>query len=311
MNRQHIEVIGVDHGWSGMKTVSQVFTTGVKEITTEPAFFNNVVELNGSYYMVGGKRLEVRDLKVENDNFYILTLAAVAKELNRRGMRNANILLSVGLPLTRFGAEKQDFIDYLSKKQEVVFRFDNQQYRIKIARVSVFPQCYAAVVDRMRTLPKRVVVVDIGSWTIDIMPIINSAPNEAECITIREGLIKCMRKINEECMRQHGREILEEDIQEIMRNGKHVKLPEKYLDIVTDCLRTYADKVYNILLEHGYNLEVTEIVFVGGGATIMKRFGNYEGNNIQYMEDVKANAKGYEYLGRFYLSTHKKEFGLG
>lgn len=311
MNRQHIEVIGVDHGWSGMKTVSQVFTTGVKEITTEPAFFNNVVELNGSYYMVGGKRLEVRDLKVENDNFYILTLAAVAKELNRRGMRNANILLSVGLPLTRFGAEKQDFIDYLSKKQEVVFRFDNKQYRIKIARVSVFPQCYAAVVDRMRTLPKRVVVVDIGSWTIDIMPIINSAPNEAECITIREGLIKCMRKINEECMRQHGREILEEDIQEIMRNGKHVKLPEKYLDIVTDCLRTYADKVYNILLEHGYNLEVTEIVFVGGGATIMKRFGNYEGNNIQYMEDVKANAKGYEYLGRLYLSTHKKEFGLG
>lgn len=90
---KHIEVIGIDHGWSGMKTVSQVFTTGVKEITTEPAFFNNVVEYNGSYYKVGGRRLEVRDLKVENDNFYLLTLAAVAKELNRRGMRNANVLL--------------------------------------------------------------------------------------------------------------------------------------------------------------------------------------------------------------------------
>lgn len=310
MNR-HIEVIGIDHGWSGMKTVSQIFTTGVKEITTEPAFFNNVVEYHGSYYMVGGKRLEVRDLKVENDNFYILTLAAVAKELNRRGMRNANILLSVGLPLTRFGAEKQGFIDYLSKEKEVVFRFDNEQYRIKIARVSVFPQCYAAVADRIRSLPKRVVVVDIGSWTIDIMPIENSAPNEAECITIREGLIKCMRKINEECMRQHGRELSEEDMQEIMRNGKHEKLPKKYLSIVENCLRAYADKVYNILLEHGYNLEVTEIVFVGGGAAVMKRFGNYGGKNIQYMEDVKANAKGYEYLGKIYLSTHKKEFGLG
>lgn len=186
---KHIEVIGIDHGWSGMKTVSQVFTTGVKEITTEPAFFNNVVEYNGSYYKVG-RRLEVRDLKVENDNFYLLTLAAVAKELNRRGMRNANVLLSVGLPLTRFGAEKQDFIDYLSRNKEVTFRFDNEQYRMNIARVSVFPQCYAAVADRMKTLPKRVVVVDIGSWTIDIMPIEDSAPNEAECITIREGLIR-------------------------------------------------------------------------------------------------------------------------
>ena len=48
MMDKHVEVIGVDHGWSGMKTVSQVFTTGVKEITTEPAFFNNVVEFNGS-----------------------------------------------------------------------------------------------------------------------------------------------------------------------------------------------------------------------------------------------------------------------
>ena len=282
---KHIEVIGIDHGWSGMKTVSQVFTTGVKEITTEPAFYNNVVEYNGSYYKVGGRRLEVRDLKVENDNFYLLALAAVA--------------------------EKQDFIDYLSRNKEVTFRFDNEQYRMNIARVSVFPQCYAAVADRMKTLPKRVVVVDIGSWTIDIMPIEDSAPNEAECITIRERLIKCMRTINEECMRQYGRELSEEDIQEVMRNGKNDKLPQKYMTIVEDALRAYVEKVYNILLEHGYTLDVTEIVFVGGGATVLKRYGSYEGNNIQYIEDVKANAKGYEYLGKLYLSTHKKEFGLG
>ena len=78
-----------------------------------------------------------------------------------------------------------------------------------------------------------------------------------------------------------------------------------------ECLRAYADKVYNILLGHGYDWEVTEIVFVGGGAGVVKCYGNYTGENIQYIEDVKANAKGYEYLGRLYLSTHKKEFGLG
>ena len=38
-----------------MKTATQVFTTGVKEITTEPAFFDNVVEFGGVYYKVGGK----------------------------------------------------------------------------------------------------------------------------------------------------------------------------------------------------------------------------------------------------------------
>ncbi len=303
---KHIEVIGIDHGWSNMKTVSQVFTTGVKEISTEPAFFDNVVEWNGVYYKVGGKRLEVRDTKVENDNFYLLTLASVAKELNRRGMRNTNVLLSVGLPLTRFGAEKQDFIDYLARKKEVSFQFEKEKYHINIARVSVFPQCYAAIADRIKTLPESAVIVDIGSWTIDILPICQSYPDEPECITIPQGLIRCMREINEECVRQIGQELDESVIQEIMAGGKG-KLPERYMEIVEDCIRKFVQKVYNILKEHGYNLDVTPIVFVGGGATVMKLFGNPTGANIQYIEDVKANAKGYEYLGKVFLSANRKK----
>ena len=41
-----LEVIGIDHGWSMMKTISQVFVTGVKEITTTPALFGDVLEHN-------------------------------------------------------------------------------------------------------------------------------------------------------------------------------------------------------------------------------------------------------------------------
>jgi len=302
---KHIEVIGIDHGWSNMKTVSKVFTTGVKEITTEPAFYDNVLEWNGSYYKVGGKRLEVRDTKVENDNFYTLTLAAIAKELNRRGMRNGNVLLSVGLPLTRFGAEKQDFIQYLARDREVSFRFEKEKYGIRIARVSVFPQCYAAVADRIRSLSERSVIVDIGSWTIDIMPVCQYYPDESECATIPQGLICCMREINEECVRQIGKELDENMIQEVMAGGKR-KLPEPYMEIVKSSLGKFAERVYNMLKEHGYNLDVTPIVFVGGGATVMKLFGNLSSRNVQYIEDIRANAKGYEYLGKAYLTANRK-----
>jgi len=41
---------------------------------------------------------------------------------------------------------------------------------------------------------------------------------------------------------------------------------------------------------------VTPIVFVGGGASVMKKFGTQKGANIQYIEDICANAKGYEIL---------------
>ena len=94
-----IEVIGIDHGWSNIKTSSQVFVTGVKEITTEPALFNGVLEYKGRYYKVGGNRQEVKSTKTEDDTFYFLTLAAVAKELRRRGLCEAKVFLAVGLLL--------------------------------------------------------------------------------------------------------------------------------------------------------------------------------------------------------------------
>jgi len=300
---KRIEIIGIDHGWSNMKTAAQVFTTGVKEITTEPAFFDNVVEFGGVYYKVGGKRLEVRDCKVENESFYILTLAALANELCRRGKREADVLLSVGLPLTRFGAEKQEFISYLSRNKEVTFRFEKKRYKAKIARVSVFPQCYAAVADRIAVLPARVVVVDIGSWTVDIMPVMDGRPQEQECVTSPQGLIRCMREINEECVRQLGQELEESAVQQVIA-GKS-SLPENYMAVVQGHLEGFAEKIYHIIKEHGYNLDVTPIVFVGGGASVMKKFGTQKGANIQYIEDICANAKGYEHLGKVFLSAMK------
>ena len=56
-----LEVIGIDHGWSMMKTISQVFVTGVKEITTTPALFGDVLEYEGKFYKVGTVRQEVKD----------------------------------------------------------------------------------------------------------------------------------------------------------------------------------------------------------------------------------------------------------
>ena len=90
-----LEVIGIDHGWSMMKTIFQVFVTGVKEITTSPALFGDVLEYEGKFYKVGTVRQEVKDTKVEDDSFYLLTLAAVAKELKRRGLAEAKVFLAV------------------------------------------------------------------------------------------------------------------------------------------------------------------------------------------------------------------------
>ena len=191
-------VIAIDHGWSNMKTVHETFTSGIREITTEPALFENVLEKDGKYYKVGSERLKVKDSKVEDDNYYLLSLAATAKELERLGKRTANVYWAVGLPLTRFGKEKEAFIKYLNQNREVTFKYEKKQYHITIERISVYPQCFAAVASQISEFPAKVLVVDIGSWTVDLMPIINQSPDESVCVTKNSGIITCIQQINKE-----------------------------------------------------------------------------------------------------------------
>ena len=53
----------------------------------------------------------------------------------------------------------------------------------------------------------------------------------------------------------------------------------------------------------GYNMELTPIIFVGGGAGVMKRYGDLHQSNITYIEDICANAKGYATLASGYLKV--------
>lgn len=43
------------------------------------------------------------------------------------------------------------------------------------------------------------------------------------------------------------------------------------------------------------------VYFVGGGAIVMRNFGKYQQNNIHYVLDVRANAKGFETMARIAL----------
>ena len=127
-------------------------------------------------------------------------------------------------------------------------------YHIEIDDVAVFPQCYAAVVDKIPTMAKKTLIVDIGSWTIDIMPVINKSPDESKCVTIPKGLITCMRSINEQCVRQLNGEVDESEIQNIMRYGRS-DIDDEYFAIIKAEIEDFVDKVYNSIREFGYNLK--------------------------------------------------------
>lgn len=285
----NIEVIGIDHGWSQMKTSNTCFNTSIKELANAPAFHDNVLEYDDRYFAVGEERLEVLDSKVENENFYLLTLVAMAKELEIRGKSEADVVLAVGLPLTRFSAERKPFIDYLSQNRDVVFGFEQKLYTIHILNVLVYPQCYAAVAGMLPAFGKKALVIDVGSWTVDSMLIVNKKPDNSKCDTQNEGLIKCMRAINRVAIQVKNRKIDEAEIQEYMKTGK-TELPKDFKEIMDQQIQDFVDKVYRYQTECGYSLDMVPVYFVGGGAVVMRNFGRYQQSNIHYVLEPTTEA---------------------
>ncbi|HIU66523.1 MAG TPA: hypothetical protein IAC64_03410, partial [Candidatus Caccomorpha excrementavium] len=61
----------------------------------------------GSYYKVGEGRLAMKDEKTEDDDYFILTLVAIAEELKINGLHHHNnVVIAAGTPFGRIGKEK-------------------------------------------------------------------------------------------------------------------------------------------------------------------------------------------------------------
>ena len=76
--------IGVDHGYAAMKTAHCSFPSGLAEYEHEPYTQKNVLCYDGKYYVVGSGRQPLQKDKTADENYYLLTLAAIAKEIAYR-----------------------------------------------------------------------------------------------------------------------------------------------------------------------------------------------------------------------------------
>ena len=162
-------IIGVDHGYAAMKTAHFSFHTGLVAHEHEPYTLSNVLEYGGKYYVVGSGRQPLQKDKTQTEDYYLLTLAAIAKELAYRNAGTAaDIHLAAGLPLTSFGRDKKAFRDYLCRGgKPVSFRYEGQDYVITISKVSLYPQGYAAALTQGSLLDEpsvSVVTVTFGRY---------------------------------------------------------------------------------------------------------------------------------------------------
>jgi hypothetical protein len=172
--------IGIDHGYYAIKTRHFSFPAGIAEYSHEPYTLQNTLEFGGKFYVCGTGRQPILRNKMENDNYYLLTLAAIAKEIKQRGGKTeCSVRIAAGLPLAGFGREKKPFREYLLRSsQPVCFKFEGIAYKITIEDVKLFPQGYSAIALHSELIQNEpsVLLMDIGGWTVDLMRLDNGVP---------------------------------------------------------------------------------------------------------------------------------------
>ena len=142
-------VIGIDHGYGNIKTASSCFRTSVKAYDTEPTFTSNMLVYNGRYYIIGEGHKEFIPEKQNDDDYYILTLAAVARELYARNLESASVYLAAGLPLTWVSEQKDEFKAYLLREPHVDFVFKKRTFHVDFVGAEILPQGFAAVAGQL------------------------------------------------------------------------------------------------------------------------------------------------------------------
>jgi len=241
-----METIGIDHGNAAMKTRSFCFPAGVAEYEHEPYTRKDVLKYNGKYYVCGtGRQPFLRD-KTADQRYYLLTLAAMAKELEKRKLPSpAGVRIAAGLPLTNYGKEKNRFRAYLlSGPQPVQFQYEGRPYEIHIKDVALFPQAYAALslhMDLLKNEPS-VIVADIGGWTVDVMRLDHGVPDASGCRSLELGMIRCMDEIAEQVRRSVGLSVTAVQIETVLQN-KPCTLDEKAKTIIRREGAAYAARL--------------------------------------------------------------------
>jgi len=88
----------------------------------------------------------------------------------------------------------------------------------------------------------------------------------------------------------------DEIIKEIMMTGSTKSLTKEYLRTIQDLLAAYSRSIIDELRSLKISSTGNNLIFIGGGALLMKNF--CQDKKINYIIDINLNAKGYESLLR-------------
>ena len=265
-------IIGIDSGYGNIKTANCCFPASVAAYDTEPVFKDNMLVYGNRFYLIGEGHKEFLADKTRDNDYYVLALAAIAREMNIKKLTSGRIRIAAGLPLTWVSGQRDDFKNYLLQNRSVEFS--------DFKGVNM--------------------LCDIGNGTMNIMFINDKKPVPGNMFTEKFGTHQCLLAAREKVMRVHHTTVDDAIINRVFRFGT-ADINEKYLKTITDTATEYVEGIFQRLREHEYNPELMRLYVLGGGSCLIRNFGTFDKERVTINDDICATAKGYEHLAELNL----------
>lgn len=330
-------IIAVDTGNRFIKTAhAEPFTAGLnRHYSNPPIVATDTLFYNGNYYSFSETQGYHRKDKTIDDYYFILSLAAIAREIVMKtameenpdisvdfnvAMRNADrtrrhyvedVFLSVGLPPRDMKMFQKEFSSYFLKDgRHLNFSYNNITFDITIVDVVVSPQGFAAIFpnDLFSSVAKypQSYIIDIGGYTTDVAKIVNKRIDTNYFESLDFGVIHMYNEVASVVAKSCSKDINGVFIEAIL-HGESVE-DEEVEAVVRKAADEYAHKIIDALRDKGVDFNLSLPVLVGGGVQLLQESLRDAINrkNIFIIPDVKANAIGYEVLAKRILKERRR-----
>ena len=305
---ENMFMMPIDTGNKAIKTENFEFNSGITMLADVPGENEEALMYQGRYYRLSHERNVYLPDKTMDDRYYLLTLFAIAKELEEMSHSKSFIpgeLISmdlvVGLPPLYYRGQYKKFREYFYRDGKIVhFVYMGKSYRVTFSNVFVHMQTYAAYLYmakelKLSTYPK-VLMIDIGGFTMDYMLLEKGMILWNYTDSTGKGVISMYQRVNKGIREKFDLDLKENDIDSILK-GENCMYGEPIRKRVEAIVTEHVEEMLGMFRECGIDLRSSMTIFVGGGSILLSKiiedvWKHYDGE-YYVVNDSKVNVRGY------------------
>lgn len=295
------EIIAIDKGTTYTKSSkSIIIRSTVREYEENEINLGgkkNIAEYEGKIYVVG-ERGAIRPnlFKSEHEETRLLVLTAIA--LSYPHNPNINVNLITGLPIGRYGYEK-DSMNKLFRHTKNAVTLNGIRYSIAINKVETFPEGASSFYSLLEQ--QEGLIVDIGGLSIDTSLFGKNGVIE-KYSTYRLGIMPLFREIANHIGSRDSITLDEWDINNVIGGDYFINGEKKALE-VDHIIDGYVKEI-NQALNFNYNIPaINNVYLTGGGGEYLYPYIKEAIPRIKLMNNPQfTNVMAYQILGEAYFN---------